>query len=62
MYYYVIDEYRVSNQLLTEDIYVRARRSEIVGCGTKANGTTGAAVGGATDRRLCEDAGGEGRD
>jgi hypothetical protein len=23
MYYYVIDEYRVSNQLLTEDIYVR---------------------------------------
>jgi hypothetical protein len=22
MYYYVIDEYRVSNQLLTEDIYV----------------------------------------
>lgn len=24
MYYYVIDEYRVSNQLLTEDIYVRA--------------------------------------
>jgi hypothetical protein len=53
MYYYVIDEYRVSNQLLTEDIYVRARRSEVVGSGTKANGTTGAAVGGATDRRLC---------
>jgi hypothetical protein len=24
MYYYVIDEYRVSNQLLTEDIYVRS--------------------------------------
>ena len=23
MYYYVIDEYRVSNELLTEDIYVR---------------------------------------
>lgn len=23
MYYYVVDEYRVSNQLLTEDIYVR---------------------------------------
>lgn len=27
MYYYVIDEYRVSNQLLTEDIYVRCRPS-----------------------------------
>lgn len=25
MYYYVIDEYRVSNELLTEDIYVRSR-------------------------------------
>jgi hypothetical protein len=25
MYYYVIDEYRVSNQLLTEDIYVCLR-------------------------------------
>jgi hypothetical protein len=24
MYYYVIDEYRVSNQLLTEDVYVRS--------------------------------------
>ena len=24
MYYYVIDEYRVSNELLTEDIYVRS--------------------------------------
>lgn len=23
MYYYVVDEYRVSNELLTEDIYVR---------------------------------------
>jgi hypothetical protein len=24
MYYYVIDEYRIANELLTEDIYVRA--------------------------------------
>lgn len=24
LYYYVIDEYKVSNELLTEDIYVRA--------------------------------------
>jgi hypothetical protein len=31
MYYYVIDEYRVSNQLLTEDIYVRVLRREGVG-------------------------------
>ena len=23
MYYYVVDEYRISNELLTEDIYVR---------------------------------------
>jgi hypothetical protein len=23
MYYYVLDEYRISNELLTEDIYVR---------------------------------------
>lgn len=23
LYYYVIDDYRVSNELLTEDIYVR---------------------------------------
>lgn len=23
MYYYVLDEYRVSNELLTQDIYVR---------------------------------------
>ena len=26
MYYYVVDEYRVSNELLTEDIYVCASR------------------------------------
>jgi hypothetical protein len=31
MYYYVIDEYRVSNQLLTEDIYVCLRYG--AGCG-----------------------------
>lgn len=24
MYYYVVDEYKVSNELLTEDIYVRS--------------------------------------
>lgn len=24
LYYYVIDEYKVSNELLTEDIYVRS--------------------------------------
>jgi hypothetical protein len=30
MYYYVIDEYRVSNELLTEDIYVRGGKV----CGT----------------------------
>ena len=28
LYYYVIDEYKVSNELLTEDIYVRASMSE----------------------------------
>lgn len=27
LYYYVIDEYKVSNQLLTEDIYVRSSLS-----------------------------------
>jgi hypothetical protein len=30
MYYYVIDEYRVSNQLLTEDIYVGAAHSCLI--------------------------------
>lgn len=37
MYYYVIDEYRVSNELLTEDIYVRALAlaSRIPGTGTR---------------------------
>lgn len=29
MYYYVIDEYRISNELLTEDIYVRVPLSYI---------------------------------
>ena len=29
MYYYVIDEYRVSNELLTEDIYVRSPNSPV---------------------------------
>ena len=31
MYYYVVDEYKVSNELLTEDIYVRSTRNGIVG-------------------------------
>lgn len=30
MYYYVIDEYRVSNELLTEDIYVRLLLPQIL--------------------------------
>lgn len=25
LYYYVVDEYKVSNELLTEDIYVRGQ-------------------------------------
>ncbi|CAD0082289.1 unnamed protein product [Aureobasidium vineae] len=33
LYYYVIDEYRVSNELLTEDIYV----SLPVACADKSN-------------------------
>jgi hypothetical protein len=37
MYYYVIDEYRVSNQLLTEDIYVRQPHIQLL---AQSNGTT----------------------
>ena len=45
MYYYILEEYKVSNELLTEDIYVRAtlfRRESadwksMIGEGMKAN-------------------------
>lgn len=59
MYYYVIDEYRVSNQLLTEDIYVRCIFIKCLR--RKLTWETGAPVRGSTDRRLCSDARGKGR-
>ena len=34
MYFYVMEEYRVSNQLLTEDIYVRAIPPSAYACTT----------------------------
>jgi len=52
MYYYVIDEYRVSNQLLTEDIYVRFFQHTAV-APSLANMRIGPSVRGTADRRLC---------
>lgn len=57
MYYYVIDEYRVANELLTEDIYVRPLSRPPI----TANSYPGPAVCRATDRKLREDARREGR-
>jgi len=65
MYYYVIDEYRVSNQLLTEDIYVGAPlclQARDLARRDIANTSAGSPVRGTTDRRLRQDPGREGRD
>ena len=66
MYYYVIDEYRVSNELLTEDIYVRlpsVMRCDMQLCTCSAlvaNTSTGTAICGTADRKLRKDARREG--
>jgi hypothetical protein len=54
MYYYVIDEYRVSNELLTEDIYVRGC-SWYAGSGERKLTETGAPSGRAANRVVCPD-------
>ena len=60
MYYYVIDEYRVSNQLLTEDIYVRSFQHTTV-ASSLANIRIGPPVCGTADRRLRPHPRGQGR-
>jgi hypothetical protein len=56
LYYYVIDEYKVSNELLTEDIYVRsACPGQVRAALMSLAGTTS---GGAAVRRICQGLGG----
>ena len=62
LYYYVIDEYKVSNELLTEDIYVsvavHTNREESV----LTYRFAGTPSGRPTDRNLRSDLGGRGQD
>lgn len=51
MYYYVVDEYKVSNELLTEDIYVRDSIMSLQG-GNMADMISGSTICGDEIRRI----------
>jgi hypothetical protein len=57
MYYYVLNEYRVSNELLTEDIFVRT--STMLDAMAMTNLRAGFTSDGTEDRGILEGVGGQ---